>query len=148
MRALYRTAGVLALGMLLAGCDNTDESIPTTPVQPALVTTSLTGSITINGAETKGFGVSAPGQVTATLKAVANQVAEGEEADPTAVTVGFALGTLNLSGGCQQVLTNDSAVQGTVIIGNVQGLGALCVRVYDTGKLTKPITYAIDVTHF
>ena len=148
MRAVYRTVGALALGVLLAACDNVDESIPTNPVQPTPVTTSLAGNVTVNGADTKGFGVSAPGQVTATLKSVANQVAEGEDPDPTPVTVGMALGTLNVSGGCQLVLTNDSAVQGTVIVGNVQGLGALCVRVYDTGKLTKPITYEIDVVHF
>lgn len=148
IRTLYRTAGIVAVGLLLAGCDNLDESIPTNPDPPPVVTTSLTGSITVNGAETKAFGVSAAGQVTATLKTVANQVAEGEEPDPTVVTVGMALGTVNISGVCTLVLTNDSAVQGTAIVGNVQGLGALCVRIYDTGKLTKSITYAVDVTHF
>lgn len=148
MRALYRTAGIVALGLMLAGCDNIDESLPTNPTPPPTVTTSLTGSITVNGAETKGFAVSAPGLVTATLTSLAVQVPEGEEPDPAPVTVGMALGTLNQAGICQTVLSNDAAVQGSVITGNVQGLGALCVRVYDTGKLTKPVAYKIDVVHF
>jgi hypothetical protein len=147
MRALYRVAGVFALGLLLAGCDNVDESIPTTP-DPPTVTTSLTGGISVNGAETKAFGVSAPGAVNATLTSVAFQVEEGAEPDPTPVTVGMALGTISLGGNCTVVITNDNAVQGTSLPGNVQGSGALCVRIYDTGKLTKPITYTVTVTHF
>lgn len=148
MRALYRVVGIVALGMMLSACDNTDESLPTNPNPPPRVTTSLTGSITPNGAETKGLAVSAAGLVTATLTSVAYQVDEGEEPDTTPVTVGMALGTLNASGICQVVLTQDSAVQGTVINGNVQGLGAICVRIYDTGKLTGPITYTVNVEHF
>ena len=147
MRVFYRAAGVLALGLVLAGCDNVDESIPTAPTPPT-VTTSLTGGISINGAETKAFGVSAAGPVSATLTTVAIQVAEGEEPDPTPVTVGMALGTISLGGNCTVVITNDSAVQGTSLPGNVQGTGALCVRIYDTGRLTKPITYTVTVTHF
>lgn len=148
MRALYRVVGIVALGMMLSGCDNVDESLPTNPDPPPTVTTSLTGSITPNGAETKGVAVSAAGPVTATLTKAAYQVPEGEEPDPTPVTVGMALGTLDAAGVCQIVLTQDAAVQGTAIRGNVQGLGAICVRVYDTGKLTKPITYTVDVQHF
>jgi hypothetical protein len=147
MRVFYRATGVVALGILLAGCDNVDESIPTAPTPPT-VTTSLTGGISINGAETKAFGVSAAGPVNATLTSVAIQVAEGEEPDPTPVTVGMALGTISLGGACTLVVTADSAVQGTSLPANVQGIGALCVRIYDTGRLTKPITYTVTVTHF
>jgi hypothetical protein len=145
-RWFYRAAGICALGVMLAGCDNVDESIPTIPTPAPIVNESLSGTVTVSGAGTKTFVATAAGTVTATLTAVANQVGEGEEPDTTAVTVGFGLGTWNGSL-CQVVLANDNATLGTVVVGNVTAFGTLCIRVYDVGKLTKPISYTVDVGH-
>lgn len=129
------------LAIPLAGCDNTDESIPTTPTPPTMVTTQLTGSLTVNGAETKTFAVGASGSVTALLRAVARQDEQSET-----ITVGMSLGTWN-GVNCQVVLTNDNAAQGATVIGNVSGVGTLCVRLQDVGRLTGPINYTVEVTH-
>lgn len=137
-RSLYRTTLVAALTVFAAGCDNVDESVPTTPTTPPTVTTTLSGSININGAETKPFAVSAAGLVTATLKTVAP--------DAT-IAVGLGLGTWN-GVNCAVALSNESALQGINVIGNVSARGDLCVRIFDVGKLTGPIEYTVEVTHF
>jgi hypothetical protein len=145
-RSLYGAAWVLVLGGVLAGCDNVDESLPTAPTPAPTVTETLSGSITVNGAETKTFITVSPGSVTATLKTAEIQVGEGEEPDTTAVTVGLSLGTWNGTS-CQLVISNTAAVVGSFVIGKVSGTGALCILVQDVGKLTKPINFSVDVIH-
>jgi hypothetical protein len=143
-RSLCHTALVLALAFFGAACDNVDESIPTTPTVPNSVTETLTGNVTVNGAETKTFNVTASGLVTATLKTVAPA---GSETGDATIMVGLGLGTWNGSS-CQIVIAKDDSLQGTSVIGQVAGIGTLCVRVYDTGKLTGAIDYTIDVVHY
>jgi hypothetical protein len=129
----------LALAVAAAGCDNTDESSPTAPGNPTAVTTTLTGTLTTNGAESKPFTVNSAGLVTVTLKTVTP--------DSTAV-VGLGLGTWN-GVNCSVSLSNDAAVQGVNLIGQSSSRGNLCVRVFDpAGSLAAPIEYTIDVTHF
>lgn len=144
-RSLIHASLTVLLALGLAGCDNIDES-PFEPEPPNFVTTTLTGSVALRGAETKTFEVAPTGQtvnITATLTAVTRQDEEETE-DP--ITVGMALGTWN-GAICQIVLVNDSAGAGTTIVGQVSGFGTLCVRIYDTGGLEAPINYSIDVVH-
>lgn len=143
-RSLFRTVLVLALAATGAACDNVDESIPTTPTNPTPIVDTLTGSITVNGAETRQFTVTQSGLVTVLLKSVRRQGTE--EADAT-TTMGLGLGTWNGSS-CQVVMAKDDALQGSSVIGQVSGVGQLCVRVHDTGKLTTPLDYTVEVTHF
>ena len=137
-RSLYSTIMILALAAAAAGCDNVDESAPTTPTDPPSVTTTLTGTVTVNGAESKPFVVSAAGLVTATLKTVAPD---------SAAVVGLALGTWN-GVNCAVSISNEAAVQGINVIGRASSGGNLCVRVFDVGKLTGAVEYTIDVVHF
>jgi len=129
---------VLAATMAVGGCDN--DLDPTTPTEPAPTTTeTFTGTINVNGAAVHTVNIAAAGTVTATLTEVAP--------DP-AIAVGFALGTWNATTSvCQQIIPNDSAIQGQILTGNVSGPGQLCARIYDTGKLTATINYSISVTH-
>ena len=144
-RSLYHTALVLALAFFGAGCDNIDESIPTTPTTPPTsITDTLTGSITVNGAETKTFNVTLSGLVTATLRTIAPT---GSETGDATIMVGLGLGTWNGSS-CQVVIAKDDSLQGTSVVGQVAGIGTLCVRVYDVGKLTGAIDYTVDVVHY
>jgi hypothetical protein len=132
--------GILALAALVAvgGCDNELENL--TPTEPAPTTTdTFTGSISVNGGMSHTFLIAAAGTVTATLTEVTP--------DNTAV-VGFALGRWNASSSfCEQIIPKDDAVQGQILTGNVAGLGTLCARIYDTGKLTAPIGYTVTVVH-
>ena len=45
------------------------------------------------------------------------------------------------------VIANDAAVAGTNVLGASTAAGSLCVRVYDVGAVSTPVTYQIQVTH-
>jgi hypothetical protein len=135
---------MLAAG--LAGCDNIDESIPTNPGPPPMVTTRLEGPLALRGAVTRTFDVSPTGQtvtISATITALTRQ--DGQEpVEP--IVLGMAMGTWNGTL-CQVVLVNDSASTGTTIVGQVSGFGSLCIRLSDVGRLDAAVNYAIDVVH-
>lgn len=145
-RSMYHALLVTALAVTLAGCDNDDESLPTEPTPPTTVTTQLTGSLTVNGAETKTFNVGASGTVTATITALARQGDPPAGGETETLVVGLGLGTWNGSS-CQVLLAKDDALQGSTVIGAVGGVGTLCVRMIDVGRLPAPVTYTVDVVH-
>ena len=120
-RVLCHSVVVLCLAFAGVACDNVDESIPTNPTPPTSITETLTGAITVNGAETKTFTVTASGLVTVTLKSVTPQ---GSETADATIAVGLGLGTWN-GANCQTVLSNDNALTGTTVIGQVSGIGTL-----------------------
>jgi hypothetical protein len=128
---------VLAAAVAVGGCDN---DLDTTPTEPAPTTTdTFNGSINVNGAASHTVTIAAAGTVTATLAEITP--------DP-AIAVGFALGTWNTTtSACQQMIPNDNALQGQILTGNVSGPGQLCVRIYDTGKLTGALNYRFTVNH-
>ena len=138
MQRVVLGIAVLAAFVAVAGCDNELEN--QTPTTPAPTTTdTFTGTIGINGAMSHTFSVVAAGTVTATLTEVTP--------DSTAV-VGFALGRWNASSSfCEQIIPKDDAVQGQILSGNAAGVGTLCARIYDTGKLTAPLNYTLTVVH-
>ena len=142
-RTLLNAVIVAGLAFCGAACDNIDESIPTTPTQPTLTTDTLTGTVTINGAESKTFIVNTSGTITATITALARQ---DEVEQETALQIGMSMGTWN-GAVCQIVLANDAAIQGTTLVGTATGSGVLCVRIYDVGKLPASVNYSIDVVH-
>jgi hypothetical protein len=65
--------------------------------------------------------------------------------DPELV-VGFGVGTWNGTV-CNVILARDRAVQSTVIYGNVNASGELCVRVYDVGNVVNTTDYTVEVIH-
>lgn len=135
---MRRSVFVVLLGSVLAavasGCDE-----PTLPVAPTSepITTTIPGTVSVNGGETTNFVVSTAGSIVATLTTLAP--------DPAA-TVGFALGTFNGTS-CQTVIVNDTAFEGAILIGASGSAGVLCVRVYDVGALTAPTSYSIEIVH-
>jgi hypothetical protein len=131
----------LALALTAAACGGSDPIIPppTGPTIPVTDTFPPTppGTLTPNGAVTHSFQAAAAGTIQASITALSD----------TAAVVGFALGTFNGTG-CQLIIANDTARQGTLITGSTTSSGALCVRIYDaTGTLTGPIEYTLSVTH-
>ncbi len=121
----------------MAACSGLIDELPTTP-DPVITTETFTGTLTVNGGQTHQFFTSATGAVTATLTSLG-------EAPPE--TVGFSMGTMAGST-CSIVLANDQAVVTSVLTGTVSTLqGALCVRMYDVGKLTAPVDYSFTVSH-
>ena len=137
-RLFLPTLAILALALAAGACDDdNNNNIPTAPTPPPSVTETFADSIGRNGARTHNFSTGASGAVTITLTALAPD---------STLLVGFSLGTWN-GANCQLVITNDAATQGTVITGGVSSLGSLCVRIYDVGNITDPISYEITVVH-
>ncbi len=136
MPRVIRTFLLAALVAVAAACGD-DATTPTTPTPPVTVTETFSGTVTRNGAATHTFATQASGSVTATLTTLGPD---------SALVVGLSLGTFNGSA-CQLVITKDDATQGTVVTGGVSTLGNLCVRIYDVGNITDPITYDITVVH-
>jgi hypothetical protein len=128
---------LLGLAVVMAACDSGSQT-PTTPSLPVIpVTDTFTGSINVNGAMTFTFAATGAGSLAATLTSVTPD---------TTVQVGLLMGVWNGTT-CQATLTNDSSFQGTVILGQVNGIGVLCARVYDVGKLTGSTAFEITVVH-
>ena len=130
----FPLAALVAAVLFNSACSNT----PTTPTTPTTttVTDTFSGTLNHNGASSYAFSVSAAGFVYATLTSVA---------DSTTV-VGLSLGTWTGTS-CTVILSNDQAVQGTTVTGSVTGLGTLCARVYDVGKVASPLDYQVTVVH-
>jgi len=127
---------VLFLAATAAACSSSPIT-PTTPISPANVQETFSGTLTKNGGSTHTFVVGRAGSVTVVLTTVSP--------DSTLV-VGLSLGTWNGTS-CQAVLAKDNAVQGSTLLGTASTAGNLCVRVYDVGNLVGSITFQIDVVH-
>jgi hypothetical protein len=136
-RSLLAFAAAAAIGA--AGCDSGDA--PTSPDDPgpppATVTETFSGNVGVNGAQNFNFASQAAGSVTATLTAITPD---------EAAVVGLSLGTWNGTA-CQIVIANDNATKGITVTGSVSGIGSLCVRIYDVGKLTTTAGFEITVVH-
>ena len=131
-----RIACLLVTVLSAAGCDDntglTTSSTPTTTItEPTFADT-----LTVNGARIKQFSTTGRGTVTVALTAVGP--------DSTTV-IGLGLGTWN--GASCQIICDEQAAQGASLVCNASGVGNLCVRVYDPGTLTAPVTFSVDITH-
>ena len=126
----------LAVAMVVSACSNDPTTAPTTPT-PVTLTDTFDGILTQNGAVTHPFITTASGTVVATLST---------ETPDAALPIGMSLGTWTGTS-CTVVLTNDKAVQGSTLVGSASGAGSLCLRMYDVGKLTQPVTYQVQVAH-
>ena len=127
-------AVLLAIGA--SACSN-DTTTPTTPTTAVTVTDTFAGPLTQNSGATHSFSTAASGNVSALITNLS----------PTSsIIVGLSLGTWN-GASCSIVLVNDKATQTSSLLGTASGSGTLCVRVYDVGNITEPITYEVQVTH-
>jgi len=135
MYLYLRLLVLLLVAALGVACE--DNTITTTPTSTTTTTQTFSGTLRVNGAETFQFSSTARGSITATLTSVG----------PDSTTmIGVSLGTWNGTS-CQIVLANDQTAQGAGLLGTVSGVGNLCLRVYDPGKLTEPVSYSVDVSH-
>jgi ABC-type Fe3+-hydroxamate transport system substrate-binding protein len=128
----------LTIGLALAAsaCSNTPIA-PSIP-DPIFVTDTFSDTLTVNGGVTHQIVVSSSGVVTAVLTAI--------NPDPT-VVVGLQIGAWNGTGCVVPTIVNDKATLNAPLNGQSTGAGNLCVRVYDSGKLTEAVTYQVQVRH-
>lgn len=141
MRRVILTIVPLACVVLAAISTACSSNTPTTPTipTPVTVTDTFSGPLTQNGGATHSFSTAVSGNVAATIVTLSPD---------SAVIVGLALGTWNATtSSCSIILVNDKATQQSTLLGAASGAGDLCVRVYDVGNITSPVTYQIAVAH-
>jgi len=129
---------ILTAALTGIACDNGE--LPTVPNAPT-VTDTFSGSLTLNGASTYPFAVTAAigGKVTATLTAL----------DPSTIPIGMSLGTWN-GVTCTITIDNQAAIVSSSISGTTSTIASLCLRVYDSsGTLPTdpPVNYSVSVVH-
>jgi len=137
-RYVPRLLLLLAALLVAGGCSN--PSSVTSPATPASATTTDTfsGTLVLNGAFAYPFVVNASGGIEAILTT---------ETPNNVQPVGLSLGIWNGTS-CQEVLSNDAAIQGTVVSGQTSSSGNFCVRVFDAqGTVVTPESYSITVDH-
>ncbi len=112
---------------------------PRHPTPPApTVTETFSGTIAVNGAMTFTFSTPrgrSPGRPRSRRSPPTPRF-------PSASASARWNGTT-----CQVTLANDTALQGTTILGNINGAGIFCARIYDAGKLVEATSFEFTVTH-
>lgn len=134
---MSRLKVLIAAAALAASACSGDDTIAPTPT-PTQLSDVFPGTLSRNSAASHSFAVAQSGSVAATITALAP--------DSTLV-LGLSLGTWNGSA-CQVVIDNNNATLNTQVVGTASSSGSLCVRIYDVGNITDPITYEILVVHF
>ena len=135
----FAAALALAAAVLTsAACDSGEAATPINPSPLPPVTDTFTGTLTINGASIFTFTSLGAGGMSATLKTLG--------LTDTTIPVGFGVGVWNGTT-CQITLANENAFQGTVILGSINGVGVLCARVADVGKLVESASFEIIIVH-
>jgi hypothetical protein len=134
---MKRVRALLCVCLLatLTACSNNPSTSPT-PAPPQTFTEVFSGTLGRNGAFSQSFVAQSSGMVTATLSSIAPDAAQ---------VVGLTLGTWTGSA-CQTVIANDNATLQTTVTGTVGSAGALCVRVYDVGRIAENTQVSVQVT--
>ena len=136
-RVFHPFLAAVAIALGAAACESDSPTGPITPPPAPTVTDTFSGSIGLNGAMTFTFASVAAGPLNAQIKSLTPDAA---------ASVGFSIGVFNGTT-CQITLSNDAALQGTTILGNINGAGIFCARIHDAGKLIEPTSFEITVSH-
>jgi hypothetical protein len=146
MRSLL--IGVLALSVVAAACgDEGDPGIVQPDVNPATVTETFTGTLSVQNVSSHSFMISRSGRITITLTAVTPPpTSEGPSSPEVGIGIGIPSGltcVLNLGNGTTATVTAASTPQ----ISGIVIAGTFCVAVYDVGNLTETVDYTLAVAH-
>jgi hypothetical protein len=146
MRSLL--IGVLALSVVTAACgDEGDPGIVQPDVNPATVTETFTGTLSVQNVSSHSFIISRSGRITITLTAVTPPpTSEGPSSPEVGIGIGIPSGltcALNLGNGTTATVTAGSTPQ----ISGIVIPGTFCVAVYDVGNLTETVDYTVAVAH-
>lgn len=129
---------LLTIGWALAATACGSTTSPTTTPDTVFVTDTFTDTLTVNGGVTHRIVVSSSGLVTANITSLLPD---------TAAVVGLQIGAWNGVACVVPTIVNDRAGINIPLQGQADRAGDLCVRVYDSGKLTETTTYQIQVVH-
>lgn len=129
------------LALLVTACGNNSNS-PAKPTQtPADPTTTerYVATIGVGGSGFYSFSVSKYGTVNVTLTAVSG-------IDDPATQLGLGLGVPS-GFDCNASTTANASAGTTPQLTTTSEIGVYCVRVYDVGNLTAPMTFDVTIAH-
>ena len=129
-----------SLALLLNACG--DSNTPTTPTRTAAdptITERYVSTMGIGASSFYSFSVTKFGTVNATLTAVSG-------ADDSGVAIGLGLGVPS-GFGCSTSNSTTTAAGPTPQVTATFEAGVYCVRVYDVGNLTGPLTFDVTIAH-
>lgn len=130
-------AVIAALSLPLAACDNGPSiDSDSTPLSPTTspVTETFSTQLIVGGTASRTFNAAKAGIATVTLGSFGS-----------ATKLGFGIGVPDSIGsGCLFTRSSDIAVAGTSFTLAVDA-GTYCVRVYDVGGMTSPITFSVTI---
>jgi len=133
-RSSWLAAGVLT-ALLLSGCK--DATTTTSPTATSPVTETFSGQFIPGGNASRAFTAASAGTASVTLTSV------GPPAD---AIVGLGVGIPQSSGsGCYLTQTVKTGASSTPQFTVAVDAGAYCVRVYDLGTLTAPVSFTITI---
>jgi len=144
MNSSRKTAALCAaagLALLVTACGKNSNA--TTPTQtPADPTTSerYVATIGVGGSGFYSFSVSQYGTVNVTLNAVSGL-------DDPSVGLGLGLGVPSGFGCSPSSTVTASAGVSPPQLTATDPIGVFCVRVYDVGNLTAPLTFDVTIAH-
>ena len=130
-----------ALGMAACGGDNTATTPTTTTTPPELFEGQLTGPGT---SQFFSFAVTTAGTVNLTLASVTTAATPGTSLNlPLGLGLGTPVGTdCNLT---QQTTTAPGLVP--QLTASSVAVGTYCVKVFDVGRVTVPVNFAVRIDH-
>lgn len=147
MIRMFKVRPLLALvsssALLLAACHKDSSSSTTSPTPTpaaATITENFTATLGVGGATFYSFNFVAYGNINITLTSV------GGGGLPDGQTLGIGVGRPGATG-CTTTSTVAATPSDTAQLTGTYGPGVYCVRVYDAGTLTGPITAAVTVAH-
>lgn len=121
------------------GCDNTPDTPRPTPLP--LLKDTFTDTLAPGGSRSHTFTIIQAGEVDVTLTAAG---------PPATITMGLGVGIPNTATGACDLIAgasvNAQASTFSQLLGSASP-GSLCVKIYDIGNQTGPITYTITVEH-
>jgi len=137
--AMRLTRGLAALLLVFSvACDDAGPTTPDDPdPEPTDFTETFSGVLSRNGALTFPFNATAKGTATATLASVLPD---------NTIPLGFAMGTWT-GQACVSVISNDNAIEFTTLTGSIGSAGALCLRIYDIGRIVTTLKFTVTVVH-
>ena len=130
-----RLLALLFMAAAAPGCGGNAAAL-TAPTLPT-ATDTYSGTMTHNGGFDYPFASTQAGTVTASYISIGTD---------NSIALGLALGTWNGST-CSILLVNDNATVGVTVSGAVSGAASLCVRVFDVGFVSDPLSYQVQVLH-
>lgn len=139
-RTPARAAVAVLMALAAGACTGSNNTASTTAPTPVVLSNEFTGTLTLNGAASYPFNVLTSGTVTGTIASLSPDLTQ---------VVGFGIGVWDgLSCQAAPGVWNDRASQNTIVVGQVNAAGSLCVRIYDSqGTMPQPEAYDITVTH-